>query len=298
MQARLKNGLTIEYECFGSPSDPAVLLIMGFGGQMTHWPDKLCEALAAKQFHVIRFDNRDVGLSSKLDHLEPPNLKWAVIRRTFGLSPKAPYGLTEMMADAIMLLDALDIGQAHFVGASMGGMIAQLAAIHHPERVLTLTSIMSSTGNRKLPRGDREVFAALTTPPENPDDLDSIARRAAANLKLLMSPAFPASDEELLAKATADARRCYHPPGRARQFAASLTARDRRKALGKLSVPTAVIHGDSDPLIPLPHGEDTARAIPGARFHVIEGFAHDFPQQMSAHLAELIAQNADRARPD
>ncbi|MCA8888140.1 MAG: alpha/beta hydrolase [Parvularculaceae bacterium] len=296
MKAQLNNGLTLEYECFGSARDPAILLIMGFAAQLTHWPVNLCEALARDGFYVIRFDNRDVGLSSKLDNLKPPNLQWKGLQRAMGFTPKAPYNLNDMTSDAISLLDVLGIERAHIVGASMGGMIAQLAAILYPKRVLSLTSIMSSSGNRKLPNPDKKIVTALMTPADDPNDPESVAQRLAINLKLLMSPLYPTSDADLLAKARTDTQRAYHPPGRMRQLAASLTATDRRKALRKLKMPVAVIHGASDPLLPPVHGEDTARSIPGAQMHMIEGYAHDFPVQLMPRLAAIISENASRTK--
>jgi len=270
------NGITIEYETFGRAADPALLLIMGFSAQLTMWPVDLCKGLAAKGFYVIRFDNRDIGKSTHLTQFGQPNVGEAMAALLSGGTVTAPYQLDDMAADAAGLLDALNIKSAHIVGASMGGMIAQLVAAKYPQKTKSLVSIMSTTGKRGLPQATPEAMAALTTPPAS----DSVADRIAAGLKTwraIGSPGYPASDAELTAIVTdAVTRVPYDPDGIGRQMLAIVASPPRNDILKTVKAPALVIHGADDPLIPVEGGKDTAASIPGARLEIVPGMAHDF----------------------
>ncbi|WP_317932339.1 alpha/beta hydrolase [Halioxenophilus sp. WMMB6] len=281
-------GITIAYESFGRASDVPVLLIMGFAGQLIHWPLSLCEELAARGCFVIRYDHRDCGLSTIMDDLGVPNLLDSP------LTP--PYTLEEMAADAIGLLDVLEIPAAHMVGASMGGMIAQLLAIHFPERCLSLTSIMSTTGDPQLPSADPQALQELTQPVSTPGDEAAIIERGVRVSQCLMSPAYPTSDEALYQLAAAATRRCYTAGGRLRQLAALMVAGDRTGALRQVDTPAAVIHGKADRLFPVECGVATANAIAGADLHLIEGMGHDFPEQLMPLFADTVMSLVERTR--
>ncbi len=293
------NGLEIEYESFGRETDPAVLLIMGFGGQLTLWQTSFCEQLAAKGFRVIRFDNRDVGKSKHFIESGVPDIGALMAALATGAPGDAPYTLDDMAADAAGLLDALGIKQAHIVGASMGGMIAQLVAINHPEKTKSLTSMMSTTGNRTLPPGKPEAMAALMAPPASPGREDRIA--ASINTwKVLGSPSFAATEAELRMNAERDADRVpYEPTGVARQMAAIVAAQPRNDKLKALKVPALVLHGKDDPIIPSPAGEDTAASIPGAELVIAPGMAHDFTELLTPvylkHVGDFVQKVEGRA---
>lgn len=290
------NGVGIEYESFGKEQAEAIVLIMGLGTQLTAWPDTLCEDLVQRGYRVIRFDNRDIGLSQKMQNAAVPNIPLLVGLRLLRLTPPVPYTLDDMARDTIGLLDILGIERAHFVGASMGGMIAQLVAARFPERTLSLTSIMSTTGNRALPRAERQATRALLTKPDDPQDPESIILRNMRVRKVVQSPAYPKSDEELYeAAAQAFHRGGYYPAGVARQLAAAIVAADRRPLLRKVTVPALVIHGDADPLVRLECGLDTARHLPNAQLKVFPGMAHDFPLELMPDIAEGIHETARRA---
>lgn len=288
------DGLTLEYETFGDQSKPSILLIMGLGSQLIQWPEKLCQNLADHGHFVIRYDNRDVGLSTKMDETKSPNFTWAIIRHQLGLKPKLPYTLLDMAHDAIGLMDFLNIPQAHLVGVSMGGMIAQLMAIHFPQRALSLTSIMSTTGNPKLPRPKPEATAALTNKASKDASIEEIVLNNMQGWKAIMSPGYPISDEVLKEKCHAAVKRSYYPAGTFRHLLASICTPDRRKQLQKLTIPALVIHGTDDPLIPIECGKDTANNIPQSEFHAIEGMAHDLPEECLPKLCELIGTLTQR----
>jgi len=282
------NDIDIAYESFGRDGDPAVLLIMGFSGQLTLWPVSFCEGLAALGYRVIRFDNRDVGLSTHLSHLGAPDIAGLMATLMSGGKAVAPYSLDDMAADAAALLDALGIASAHIVGASMGGMIAQLFAINHPEKTKTLVSIMSTTGRRDLPPAKPEAMAALMTPPASTSREDRIA--AAINTwRTIGSPGYPATDAELRAGAERDIdRAAYDPAGVARQMAAIVAADPRNERLAGVRVPTLVIHGVDDPLVPAEGGKDTAASVPGAELALIPGMGHDFTEALAPVYLERI----------
>ena len=290
------NGIDICYEDFGDPAAPPILLVMGLGAQLTLWPDEFVEALVAHGFRVIRYDNRDVGLSEKIEAAGAPNIRWMLVKSMFGLPVSAPYGLNDMARDAIGLLDALGIDRAHIVGASMGGMITQHIGASHGPRALSLTSIMSTTGNRRLPRATKEAMTALTTRPDGAD----IEARVAATMhaaRTIGSPGYPPNEARLEARTRANVARSYYPAGFMRQMAAIISDGDRRAMLGRVTTPTLVVHGDGDPLVPVEGGKDTAASIAGARLEIIPGMGHDLPLALVDTLADMIASHARAYSP-
>jgi pimeloyl-ACP methyl ester carboxylesterase len=284
------NGIEIAYESFGDPGDPALLLILGLGAQLLLWDEELCALLAERGFYVIRFDNRDIGRSTKFEEGPAPNVAAALA----GDVSSAAYTLDDMADDAAGLLDALGIDTAHVVGASMGGMIAQVIAIRQREQVLSLTSIMSTTGDPAVAEPTPEALAVLLTPP--PADRQGYIDYHVRAARTIGSPAFPVDEDRLRRRAAALYDRSFYPPGVARQLIAVLASPDRTRALAAVSVPTLVIHGRDDPLIPVSGGEATARAVPGAELLVIPGMGHDLPPELWPTLADAIAGNAARAR--
>jgi pimeloyl-ACP methyl ester carboxylesterase len=293
------NGLSFEYDVTGKDSDEPLLLIMGLGAQMTLWREPFLGKLAARGFRVIRFDNRDVGLSEKLESLGPPDMGAVMAAYAQGALAPAPYNLSDMAADAAAILSALGIERAHIVGASMGGMIAQLVAADYPERTLSLTSIMSTTGNRALPPAKPEAMAVLNTPAPNPnDDMDGYLANALASARVIGSPGYPLNEAEHRAFAMSNVERSYYPLGFLRQYAAVLASPDRRPKLATVSAPSLVIHGEADPLVPVEGGRDTAASIPGAELLLIPGMGHDVPPALYDTLVEAIAGVAARAKAE
>ncbi|HYG28044.1 MAG TPA: alpha/beta fold hydrolase [Caulobacteraceae bacterium] len=282
------NGVELEYETFGNSADEAVLLIMGYASQLTRWPVELCEALAGRGFFVVRYDNRDVGRSTSMDALGLPDLMAVVA----GAPP--PYTLDDMADDAVGLLDHLGVEKAHIVGASMGGMIAQLVAINHPDRTRSLVSIMSTTGNPALPRPKDEVTAVLGIVPD-PSDLDAIIDRGVRLARLIGSPAYPEGDEVVRCRLKRDADRGYNAGGMVRHMAAIIANGDRRERLQRIKAPTVVLHGLDDALVPPEGGRDTARHIPNAELREIPGMGHDFPVPLVEVFCDAICAAARRA---
>jgi len=278
------------YETFGDPADPAVLLIMGLGTQMIAWPMDFCAALAARGLHVIRFDNRDIGRSTHLADAATPTLLQLATRDRRG----AAYRLEDMAQDAVGLLDALDIETAHVVGASMGGMIAQLVAIGHPGRTRSLTSIMSTTGHRFKGQPAMRVYPLLLRAP--PRDREAAIDRTVALFRMVGSVGFDDVEDEVreIAAVSLDRGRGDRR-GTARQMAAIVTARDRTRELARLDLPALVIHGTRDKLVRPSGGKATARAIPDARLELIEGMGHDLPRWGLERIANAIAETAARA---
>lgn len=282
------NGIDIEIEDTheGDASGrPVVLLIMGLGMQLVAWPPALVQALVDAGYRVIRLDNRDIGLSQKFDHLGHPNLLWESIKYKLGLAVKAPYGLHDMAADALAVLDVLGVQKAHVVGVSMGGMIAQRVALAAPERVLSLTSVMSSSGARGLPQAEPRVMRVLMSRPAG-KDISSVTDHYVRLFKAIGSPGFPVDETELRERIMSAARRGFHPAGTVRQMVAIAADSRRTAELASLRVPTLVVHGKADPLVPFACGEDTARRIPGARLVGIEGMGHDLPSGVVERLLE------------
>lgn len=288
------NGISITYEDKGLRDAPAILLVMGLGGQLTLWPDEFVDALVAHGFRVIRYDNRDVGLSTRFDAAGVPNLKWMFVKAALRLPVRSAYTLADMAADGMALLDHLGIDRAHVVGASMGGMIAQHIAARYPDRVLSLTSVMSTTGNPKLPRAQKEAMQVLAGRPMTGDPEDMIAYSVRA-ARVIGSPGYPAEEERLQRRVRNDFERGWYPQGVARQMAAIVADGDRRAMLAKVKAPTLVIHGEADPLVPIAGGKDTAASIGGARLMTVPGMGHDLPLALVETLADAIAGHAKGA---
>ncbi len=293
--ARIKsNGLEFEVVEQGAPDAPAVVLIMGLGMQLTAWPPEFVDAVVAAGYRVISFDNRDCGLSSKFDGVQAMPVAVATLRHFFGLSVKSPYSLLDMAHDTIGILDALGIKKAHIVGASMGGMIAQLIAANFPDRTLSLTSIMSTSGARGLPGPTRRARSALLGKPAG-DSLDALVDHYEHLFDVIGSPAFRAPTAAERARLTRSLQRSFNPAGTARQLIAVIASGDRSADLARVRAPTLVIHGADDPLVPVAGGRDTAAKISGARLTIIAGMGHDFApalvpilvQALTGHLAMI-----------
>ena len=277
------------YETIGDRSDPPLLLVMGLGMQLIHWDTELCELLAERGFHVIRFDNRDSGLSTQIQ-APVPN----VMRLMAGLPTRVPYLLDDMATDTLGLLDQLGIERAHVVGASMGGMIAQTMAIREPRRVLSLGSMLSTTGDRRVGTPKLRVWSILML--KAPRDREAYIAYFALVFRMIGSPAYPQDDARVRERAAATYDRGHYPAGTARQLAAILASGSRTASLRELDVPTVVIHGEADPLVPLRAGRATADAIPGAELITIPVMGHDLPKELWPTVADAITRNAERAR--
>jgi pimeloyl-ACP methyl ester carboxylesterase len=277
------NGLTIAYEEFGERGHPTVLLIMGIGSQMINWPEDFCGELARRRLHVVRFDNRDAGESTHLHDAGRVDVT-AVLG---GDTSTAAYTLSDMADDTAGLLDALEIDAAHVVGASMGGMIAQTFALEHPDRTRSLTSIMSTTGDPRLPQATPEATAMLLQPSAR--SRDELIGRAVEAYRVLGSPGFEIDEDYLRERAGRSWDRGYDPPGFGRQLAAIYASGNRTERLRALRVPTLVIHGEDDPLIRMAAGRATAEAIEGAELVAIEGMGHDLPRGAWPRIIEPIA---------
>jgi len=266
---------------------PVVLLIMGLGMQLIAWPPAMVQAIADAGFRVVRFDNRDIGLSQHFDHLGSPSLLWEGLKFRLGWRIRPPYSLQDMAADALGVLDALHVAKAHVVGASMGGMIAQRLAVLAPSRVLSLASIMSSSGARGLPEASPAVTRVLLGRPAG-KGMQAAVDHAVKLFKAIGSPGFPTAESELREKMTAAAKRSFHPQGVLRQIVAVAADSTRAAALAQVTAPTLVLHGSADPLVPMACGQDTARRIPGARFERIEGMGHDLPPGVVERLLAFL----------
>jgi pimeloyl-ACP methyl ester carboxylesterase len=282
------NGIDIAYDTFGDASAPPMLLIMGLGAQMIAWDEAFCMALAGLGYWVIRFDNRDVGHSTRFDEAGIPDLM-AMMQ---GARIEPPYTLRDMAADAVGLLDALNIASTHVVGVSMGGMIAQEVAIGYPDRVRTLTSIMSSTGNPELPPASPDVVALLVAPA--PKDREGSVKHSLQISRVLNGPAFPLDEERARELAAQAFDRGLSPAGTMRQLAAIIGSGSRKEALTAVQVPTLVIHGDADPLVPVEGGIDTAEAIPGAELLIIPGMGHNIPPAVAPQVIGAIVRHATK----
>jgi pimeloyl-ACP methyl ester carboxylesterase len=283
------NGIEVAYEAFGDPANPTVLLVMGLGVQMLGWDAEFCELLAGRGFHAVRFDNRDVGRSTKIEGGPRPDIMAAAA----GDTSSASYTLDEMAEDCAGLLDHLGVEGAHLVGASQGGMIAQTVAVRHPERVLSLTSIMSTTGEPSVGQPHPEAIPALLTRP--PADRDGFVDFVVGAWKVIGSPGFDVDEAALRARAGASYDRGIFPDGTGRQLLAILASGDRTEGLRGLDLPATVIHGTDDILVDVSGGRATAAAIPGARLELIEGMGHDIPPALWPRLVDLIIENAERA---
>jgi pimeloyl-ACP methyl ester carboxylesterase len=275
--SRAKNGnVEIEWQSFGDDRPETFLLVNGLGSQMTRWPEAFCEKLVAKGYRAIRYDNRDTGLST-----------W----------PTEAYTLSDMAADGIAVLDAAGVKKAHIAGVSMGGMIVQAIAIEHPERVLSLTSIMSATGAPGTLDSTPEAAAVLNTPPPDPKaDFEAFVAHQVRNAKVIGSPAYPWPEGALRQRAIAEYERAFNPAGVSRQMGAIRGDGDRTERLGRLTVPAVVLHGAVDPLVPPAGGEATAKAIPGAKLRLIDGMGHDLPPGLYDIFLDAVVAAASRAK--
>lgn len=288
------NSIRLAYEEFGNPSDPPIVMMMGLGTQMIGWPMALCEGLVDRGFRVIRFDNRDIGLSEKMENAHIPQAARLMLRSKLRLPLRVPYTLNDMARDVAGLLDALNIDKAHLVGASMGGMIGQIVAAKYSERLLSFTSIMSTSGNPKVGQ-------------PRPDVVRSMAKRAMGLEKISLestmafwrkigSPAYQPTDEVLKNKILASYQRSNYPEGYSRHMAAIIASGSRVELLKKIITPTLVIHGSADALVSISGGKDTARHIPGAKLEIFEGMGHDLPAPLLPNFIELIAHHAAQSQ--
>lgn len=274
---RAHNGeVEIEYQSFGDERPEAVLLVNGLGSQMTRWPEAFCEKLVAEGYRAIRFDNRDTGLSS-----------W----------PAGPYTLKDMASDAVAVLDAAGVRKAHVAGVSMGGMIVQRMALDHPGRVLSMTSIMSTTGELSTMNPEPVAGGVLTRPAPDPKaDYEAYVAHGIKNARIIGSPAHPWADDQIRARVIAEHARAFNPPGVARQMAAVRGDGDRTQALKGLTLPVVILHGADDPLLPKAGGEATAAAIPGAELRIVAGMGHDLPPGLYDTFVDAIVAAASRAK--
>jgi len=287
------NGIDICYEIFGDPSAEPLVLIMGLAGQMVQWDDGFCEQLAARGFRVIRFDNRDIGKSSRLSGAGRLTW-WEMLKMRFlNIPPEAPYTLRDMAEDTIALMDVLGIRSAHIVGASMGGMIAQEIAIDFPDRVRSLISIMSTTGDPDLPQPSDEAVALLTEP--QPKSREKFIARFERNSKVLRAGSFPRDEALDRFRAERVFDRGLNPPGVGRQIRAVLASGSRKDRLAKVRAPTLVIHGTADPLVDPKAGEETAASIPGAKLMIVQGMGHAIPIPMWPQIIDAIDKHAHEA---
>ncbi len=290
------NGITIEYELAGPAKDPVLLMVHGLGAQLVRWPQALCERLAQAGFRILRFDNRDVGLSSHMDGAPVPDLGAVIEARGQGLDPELPYTLSDMARDAVGLLDALGIDAAHVLGVSLGGMISQVMAIEHRHRVLSLNVMMTQSGNPDLPPSDPDAMAILAKRAPDPrEDREAYLSHQVLLNRTLGSPDYPAPEAELRHFAAITADRAWNPAGQARQLAAARGAADRRPQLRALSVPALVIHGVDDPLVPAAGGADIARNIKGAWLLEVNGMGHDIPAELIDLFVASVSANCARA---
>ena len=282
------NGLTLFYESFGNETDPALLLVMGLGAQMLLWEESFCQKLAAGGFRVIRYDNRDVGLSSKIEGGPTPDIGKAMM----GDSSSAAYTLWDMADDAVGLLDSLGIEKAHIVGASMGGMIVQAMAIKHPARILSMTSIMSTTGNPAVGQATPEAMGALLSPP--PTNREEAIASGVSTWKII-GGTFPFDEAHVAERTGAMYDRAFYPIGISRQLLAIMATGDRTEALKQVNIPTLVVHGEVDPLVTPSGGKATAEAIPGAELLMVPGMGHDIPAQVEDQVVAAIVANTRKA---
>ena len=289
------NGIQLCYETFGDPANPPLVLIMGLATQMIVWDDDFCSLLAARGFWVVRFDNRDIGMSTHLPKARAPHLAELLLAQTTRIKFRVPYTLRDMAADTVGLMDALRIRSAHVVGASMGGSIAQELAILYPARLRSMTSIMSSTGDPKLPGPTPRALAVLSK--KVPLDREGYVREYVHTWPVLHGNHFPFDAEKTARQGAAAYDRGINPPGVARQMMAIIASGNRRKALRGVTVPTLVIHGTADPLVPDAGGRDTALTIPGAQLMLIEGMGHSFPREVWPRIIDAIAAHALRHEP-
>jgi len=280
------------YETFGNPADPALLMVNGLGSQCINFSEEWCEKHVAEGFFVVRFDNRDVGLSTKFSHFEP-DLAGVMKARAEGAEPVIPYTVHDMARDAVAVLDAAGVERAHVIGFSMGGMIVQMLAIEHADRLLSMTSVMSTTGDNDVGQSTREARQLLLGPP--PTDRTSYIERHLAGIRTWGSPEYY-DEDRLRPFAAAAFDRCFAPDGQARQAMAIFATSSRTEALRAVRLPALVLHGSADKLVDPSGGRRTAEAIPGARFVLIDGMGHDYPPQYWDQIVTVVSEHARAAQ--
>jgi pimeloyl-ACP methyl ester carboxylesterase len=295
MHADLPTGLRIEYESTGPADAPPIVLIMGLGMQLVAWPPALVDGLVARGYRVVRFDNRDIGLSTRVTGARPIDMRKAAVKAMLRLPLRPPYTLEDMAGDTVGLMDALGIARAHVVGVSMGGMIGQVLAAGWPQRVRSLCSVMSSSGALRFSFHVTPATRALLTPPPRDADEAALLDHLERMWRLIGSPGMQPPREALRARLVASMRRAYNPAGVARQMLAIMASGDRRKLLRRITAPTLVVHGERDPLVPIGAGRDTAANVPGAVFKPIPGMGHDLPEALVPTLVGLIADHCGQA---
>lgn len=289
------NGIGVEVDDQGPAGGEPLLLVMGLGMQLIGWPEELVQLLVSRGFRVLRLDNRDAGLSQGFDHLGVPNIAWSALRHTLRLPVTAPYAIADMAADVVGVLDALGLQRAHLCGASMGGMIVQHVAARHPQRVKSLSLMMTSSGSRGLPQPDWRVQRALLSQPGGAGEEARVAH-AQRVLGVIGSPAFPPDEQRQRQRLLASVRRAWRPAGTARQLLAVAADGDRSALLPAITAPTVIIHGEADPLVPVAAGRALQAQIGGAQSDFIAGMGHDLPLQLLPRFAESIRTVAERAK--
>lgn len=288
------NGVMLEverHEAIGEPRGWPVLLIMGLGMQLTAWPQPFIDGIRQLGHPVITFDNRDIGLSTRKPEWGKPSLLAASMLYAMGLTPSAPYTLDDLCADTVAMLDALALPRVHVVGVSMGGMIGQLLAARHPDRVASFTCVMSASGSRTLPGPHADARRALMSRPRNPKDVDSVIDHYVSVFGVIGSPGFPTPPEVARERIARGIRRSHHPLGSLRQLVGIVASGDRSRLLRTIKVPTIIVHGSADPLVPVAAAHDLAAKIPGAQLRIIDGMGHDLPPGVLPMLLESVAQN-------
>lgn len=286
--------MELDHACYGNPNDPPLLLIMGLATQRTAWPQSWIDAFVRVGFYVITFDNRDIGLSTRLEHLGEPSLVKIACKRLFGVGQAPPYSLRDMANDTLQLLDQLSIPSAHVLGISMGGMIAQWLALIAPKRVRTLSLLMTSSGRPLLPVPDISVFRLMRTRPAGSDLRRASAEYLVELFRIIGSPAYPVPEHERLARAFAQVDRSMAGLGAQRQLAAIIGDGERWRRLSQLSLPCQILHGDADKMVPLAHGRDLHKRILGSRFEVFAGLGHDLPEPLAPVFAQRVQTLAGR----
>ena len=290
------NGIEIAYETFGAAADPAVLMIMGLGGQLTMWPDKLVEDLVSGGYRVILFDNRDIGLSHHHSGEKSPSILRQIILRRIGIKLKTPYELADMARDTLGLMDALKLDEVHLVGISMGGMIGQHVASMAPQRVKSLTAIMTTTGNPKLPRPSGNVMHAMVRRGPQPTSRDEIINQSVATFGVIGTPGEDHNTNGMRDRITRSYDRSFNPAGVLRQMSAIVASGDFRKHSRLIKSPTLVVHGNADPLVPIEGGHDIAKLVRGARMEIMDGMGHDVPPRFLPQITKLMLDHFDATK--
>lgn len=290
------NGIEIEYETFGADDAPVVLMIMGLGGQLTMWPDELVEDLVRGGYRVILFDNRDIGLSHHHNGEKSPSILRQIILRRIGIKLKTPYELADMARDTLGLMDALKLDQVHLVGISMGGMISQHVAAMAPDRVKSLTALMTTTGNPKLPRPSGNIMKAMIRRGPQPTSRDEIINQSVATFGVIGTPGEDHNTNGMRDRITRSYDRSFNPAGVLRQMSAIVASGDFRKHTRSIKSPTLVVHGNADPLVPIEGGHDIAKLVRGARMEVMDGMGHDVPPRFLPQITKLMLDHFDATK--